>query len=262
MREQRIKEVEDYIIEKQSVSLKELCQTFNISLNTVRRYINEITADSNIKKIYGGVCVQSPVSSQTSFVERTRTDITLKQAIAKQAAAYIQEHDIIYIDSGTTTMHLLDFVPPQLTITVITGSYHIIHAAIERPNITLICLPGILDRKTLSFGGENSKYLDTLNIHKAFMACTGISVQDGATNSFSAEYSYKKTAVRKADQIYMLADSHKFGVSTLMTYCPLDKINYLITDKMPDHTFCQAMEARQNQIILCECKQTAQEDYE
>ena len=62
MKDNRIKEMQEYILLHQSVSLKELCDTFNVSMNTVRRYINEITADSAIKKVYGGVKVQSPVS--------------------------------------------------------------------------------------------------------------------------------------------------------------------------------------------------------
>lgn len=148
-------------------------------------------------------------------------------------------------------MHLLDFIPQHLQITVITNSYHIIRAAVERPEITLICLPGMLDRRTLSFSGENFKFLETLNIHKAFMACTGLSINDGATNSFSSEYTNKKIAVRKADQIFLLADSGKFGVSTLMTYCPLSDIDYVVTDRLPDPPFVQLIKEYGNSVILC-----------
>ncbi len=252
MKDQRMKDMQDYIIQHQSVSLKELCDVFNVSMNTVRRYINEITTDANIKKVYGGVRVQSPVSTLPTFTERNQTQIQAKQLISKKAAEFIQENDIIYVDSGTTTMHLLDYIPEQLHVTVITNSFHIIRAAIDRPEITLISLPGILDRRTLSFNGENYKYLDTLNIHKAFMACTGLSLHDGATNSFSAEYTNKKIAVRKADQIYLLVNSSKFGASTLMTYCPLSDIDCIITDKLPDETFCRTVSEYGNSIILCD----------
>ncbi len=252
MRDQRIKDMQEYIMQHQSVSLKELCDVFDVSMNTVRRYINEITADSNIKKVYGGVRVQSPVSSLATFTERNQTQSLAKQLIARKAAEFIQENDIIYIDSGTTTMHLLNYIPEHMHVTVITNSYHIIHAAIDRPEITLLCLPGMLDRRTLSFNGENFKYLDALNIHKAFMACTGLSLHDGATNSFSAEFTNKKIAVRKADQIYLLVDSSKFGASTLMTYCPLSEIDCIVTDKLPEPSICEAVEASGNSIVLCD----------
>lgn len=252
MKSQRMKDIKDYITKNESVTLKELCEVFNISLNTVRRYVDEITKNSNIKKVYGGVCIQTPVSPLPTFTERHMTQHQIKEKIAKRAAEFIRENDIIYVDSGTTTMHLIDYIPSQMPVTVITNSYHIVHAAINRPEIALIVVPGMLDRRTLSFTGENFQFLDSLNIHKSFMACTGITVSDGATNSFSAEYGNKKIAVRKADQIFLMADSSKFGVSTLMTYCPLSDIDYIITDKMPDHQFVQAISECDHSIILCE----------
>lgn len=252
MKDQRIKNMQDYILQHESVSLKELCDTFDLSMNTVRRYINEIAAETNIKKVYGGVRVQTPISTLPTFVERNQTHYHAKNMIAKKAAEFVNANDIIFIDSGTTTMHMLDYIPEQMPVTVITNSYHIIHAAIERPKITLFSLPGMLDRRTLSFSGENFKFLDSLNIHKAFMACTGLTVHDGATNSFSSEYTNKKIAVRKAEQVYLLADSTKFGISTLMTYCPLSDINYVITEKMPAKQFTQCIEESGNSVVLCQ----------
>lgn len=252
MKDQRMKDMQEYIQQHESVTLKELCCVFNVSLNTVRRYINVITYNSNIKKVYGGVLVQTPVSPLPTFKERNQTQHEFKKRIAKKAAEFIKENDIIFIDSGTTTMHLIDYVPEQMPITVITNSYHIVHACIKRPEITLIVLPGMLDRRTLSFSGENFKYLESLNIHKAFMACTGISISDGATNSFSSEYTNKKIAVSKADQVFLMADSSKFGVSTLMTYCSLSEIDYIITDQMPDSQFTQEIAESGHSVILCD----------
>lgn len=251
MKDNRMKDMQEYILQHQSVSLKELCESFDVSMNTVRRYVNKITMNPGIKKVYGGVRVQSPVSSLPTFTERNQTQSHVKQMIAMKAAEFIKENDIIYIDSGTTTMYLTNYIPKDMHVTVITNSYHIIHSSVERPEITLISLPGILDRRTLSFNGENFKYLDALNIHKAFMACTGLSVHDGATNSFSAEYTNKKIAVRKADQIFLLADSSKFGISTLMTYCSLPDIHYIITDRMPDKEFIQVIEDNGHDVVLC-----------
>lgn len=259
MKDQRINDMKEYILDKKSVSLKELCTVFDLSLNTVRRYINQIGLDTNIKKVYGGVSVQLPVSPQSTFSERNQSESRSKQLIAKKAAEFIAPNDIIYIDSGTTTMYILDYIPAHTPVTVITNSYHILRAALERPEITLISLPGVLDRRTLSFSSDNSRYLDSLNIHKAFMACTGISVNDGATNSFSSECTNKKIAIRKADQVFLLADSSKFGISTLMTYCPLEQVNCLVTNEMPDDKLSLAIRDRGNAIVLIEPSGTDEE---
>ena len=46
MKDNRIKEMQEYILLHQSVSLKELCDTFNVSMNTVRRYIHGTEPDT------------------------------------------------------------------------------------------------------------------------------------------------------------------------------------------------------------------------
>lgn len=251
MKSQRINEMRDYILSAEKVSLKELSETFQVSMNTVRRYINVLTSeDSSIQKVYGGVSVHRDIPQPQSYIVRNQEQNQAKRAISEKAAELIQDHDIVFIDSGTTTRYILDYVPSDKQFTVITNNYYIINAAIEKTGITLVALPGILNRKTLSFSGENSDYLKAFNITKAFMACTGISVRDGATNSYPSETTIKQIAVSKADQIYLLADHSKFGVSTLMTYCPIAKFSGIITDLPPAENFFNFTLENGSKIIL------------
>ena len=82
--------------------------------------------------------------------------------------------------------------------------------------------------------------------------CSFWSIYSLSLIHISAEFTNKKIAVRKADQIYLLVDSSKFGASTLMTYCPLSEIDCIVTDKLPEPSICEAVEAAGNSIVLCE----------
>ena len=55
MRAERLNEMEQYILGKETVSLEDLCDQFDISMNTVRRDISELLDRGNIRKVYGGV---------------------------------------------------------------------------------------------------------------------------------------------------------------------------------------------------------------
>lgn len=251
MKEQRINEMRDYILARDTVSLKELCEIFHVSLNTVRRYITVLTnEDSSIQKVYGGVSVQKSTPQPQTYIERNQEQYQAKRAISQKAAELILDNDIVFIDSGTTTRYILDYVPYDKQFTVITNNYYIIKAAIDRPEITLVVLPGILNRKTLSLSVENNDYLKAFNITKAFMACTGISIRDGATNSYPSETANKQLAISKADKIYLLADHSKFGLSTLMTYCPITKFSGIITDLPPNESYYNTVLGNGGQIIL------------
>lgn len=249
MREDRLDRMEQYIRNHKFVSLEDLSSEFNISMNTVRRDINVIVERSDIKKIYGGVKIEYN-RIPPPFDERSALNQDIKEQIARKAAQLVEDGDIIYVDSGTTTCRLINYLGERKNITVITHSIDVINRAISNPELTLISLSGTLNRKTLSFTGQSTiDVLQTLNISKAFMAANGISVQNGATQSTSIEFAIKKSVVDRSDNVILMVENRKFGAVSLLTYCPLNKINYIVTDKAPLPEFSDAFLAMNGKIL-------------
>ncbi|MCD2345728.1 DeoR/GlpR family DNA-binding transcription regulator [Clostridium guangxiense] len=238
MKSDRIRKIEEYIISNEVVSLDTLCEVFNISKNTVRRDINDLVEKGSIKKVYGGVTVNSDFKNSpnglVSFEERNIRNNEAKISIGKAAASFVQDNDIIFIDSGTTTLHMIEYLKDIKNVTILTNNINAIAAAIPFENLNIICLGGSLIRKTNSFEGiRNFEIFKDYNINKAFMAATGISLSSGATNSSPLEYKIKKNIVEKSKEVYLLADDSKFNISALMTYCKLSDIDHLITNTEP-----------------------------
>lgn len=251
MRSKRIESMEDYIFNHKSVTLDQLCAEFNVSKNTVRRDVEEIVSRGNFKKIYGGVCIRQSAKELISFDERKIKNLPLKQRIALKAAEVVEDGDIIFIDSGTTTCHLLESIKDRQNLTILTNSLDVINQAVPYGNIEVISLSGSLNRKTLSFTGLSAaNVLQSYNISKAFMACTGLSIENGATNSSPLEYDIKRTVVRKSQLVCLLADSSKFGTTSLMTYCGLDEIDILVTDSTPPKEYADFFAGCKHQILL------------
>jgi DeoR family myo-inositol catabolism operon transcriptional repressor len=243
----RISEIERYIGEKKVVTLGELCEKFGISINTVRRDINELVARGSAKKVYGGVCSVS--RDLVPFDERRSENADGKEAIAKLAASFVNDGDIIFIDSGTTT-HLM---VPHLAgkrVTVLTASLNVCIDALGLSELNVISVGGALSRKTSTFSGvKDFDFLRDVNINKAFMAATGISVTGGVTNSSVDEYQIKKNVVEKSENVFLLADSSKFGKSSMMTFCRLEDVDCLITDVRPPQEFITFFSDCGNRII-------------
>ncbi|MBR9649241.1 DeoR/GlpR family DNA-binding transcription regulator [Clostridium tyrobutyricum] len=232
MKSKRIQEIEEYVLNNNNVSLDKLTEIFNVSKNTIRRDIHELAKKGTIKKVYGGVSANSNLL--VPFNEREITNRTTKTLIAETASEFINDGDIIFIDSGTTTVNMADFLKDKLNITIITNNLNFITNSIRYENLNIISTGGALVRKTNSFVGiDTLNMLKTYNINKAFMSATGVSLTNGITNSSPLECEIKKAVVNKSNEIYLMADSSKFNTSSLMTYCELKDINYLITDKIP-----------------------------
>lgn len=231
MKSFRLRRMEQYILEKENVSMEELCREFDVSMNTVRLDVASLVKKGSIKKVYGGVC-SNRQNSLVPFEERKMKNSDNKKALCCYAASLVEDGDIIYVDSGTTTMYLPDFLDNRKSVTMLTNNLNAIMRAVSKENIQVICLPGILERKTNSFvSAETGHILERYNIRKAFFAATGVTENGDVTNSSSLEYEIKREAMQNSEHKYLLLDASKYGRSALLTYAHLSDMEQVIADE-------------------------------
>lgn len=231
MRPQRIEQIEAFIRREKTVTLDHICASFAISKSTLRRYLKDIIRDGGIKKIYGGVTTERP-DVRRPFEERHVTNPGPKRLIGKAAAALVDDGDVVFIDTGTTTMYMAEHLAERRDLTVITNNIEVMRRAMPFDHIAVIGLSGYLNRQLQSFsGGMAVTVLQNYNITKAFMATAGVSLEYGVTHSFFTELEIKQTAVARSRKTILLADHSKIGQVSLHTYCTLDQIDTLVTDQ-------------------------------
>ncbi|MGY3767066.1 DeoR/GlpR family DNA-binding transcription regulator [Vagococcus vulneris] len=249
MKAKRSELIKEYIIDKQHVSLKELEKEFGVSMNTIRRDINKILEDPRFEKVYGGVSVKE--NNIISFENRNIKNKDIKKEIAKHAASLIEDDDLIYIDSGTTTKYILDYLDEDITITILTNNLDVIIKSENFKNVSIFILGNIFKKKTRSFVGiDPEELINRYNVSKAFMAATAVSTtHSGLMNSDIMEYEIKKHITEISTDIYLLVDHTKFDKSTLFTYAPLDIVDKMITDKNFSEKDSQFFNDKQIDII-------------
>ncbi|MFS0559715.1 DeoR/GlpR family DNA-binding transcription regulator [Terribacillus sp. 179-K 1B1 HS] len=252
---QRIEQIKDYVLEHQTVSLDKLVEVFGVSKNTIRRDVQQLVDTGEIKKVYGGVSAKQIRSSHSPlepFTERKTRNQQQKRQIAELAASYVEDGDIIFIDSGTTTVEMLDFIKEK-EVTIITNNLDFINGSFPYENLQVISMGGIFQRKTRSFSSfRNLELFQAFNINKAFMASTGISINHGVTNSSPVESDIKQTVAERSAEVFLLVDHQKFGKYALMTYSKLEDIDYLVTDKKPESNYLHFAEANGIEMLYPE----------
>ena len=87
------------IEEKRSVSVDELVEKYHVSPITIRRDLQYWEDKGAIIRNYGGASLIQEFVEDAEY-ERT----TFQKAIAKRAALYIEEDDVIFINSSTTAL--------------------------------------------------------------------------------------------------------------------------------------------------------------
>ncbi|MDR4949442.1 DeoR/GlpR family DNA-binding transcription regulator [Neobacillus cucumis] len=250
IKEKRIKKIHDYVNEHQSASLDELVEVFDVSKNTIRRDVQELVDRGDLKKVYGGVSVAH--KKLESFQDRQVRNQQQKVLISEKASSFVEDGDFIFIDSGTTTIEMFNYLKDK-NLTIFTNSIDFIVRALPFENLNVISVGGMLDRKTNSFvNPRNMDLFKDYNIKKAFMASTGISLANGVTNASPLESELKKTIVNRSSEVYLLIDHDKFDKYGLMTFCGLNEIDVLITDRRPDDTYQDYAKNNQIQLVIAE----------
>lgn len=261
MKLERVHNIADYISKQQFVTIPELCEKFQVSINTVRRDLTILEEEGKIEKIYGGARLAEEKDENTTappknmlrpFLERTVKNPAAKEAIAKAAARLISEGDTIYIDTGTSTTPLLNYITSLKHLNIITNSVKVMNQCLGLPQFNTICLPGVMKHATASVIGDQClKAIDLYHIDKAFMACSAFSLQLGASNSSVEEYTIKQKILSRSSKHYLLVDHTKFDCSSLMVFAQPNEFDCIITDEKPPLKYQEYFEKNEIQYILC-----------
>ena len=128
MKDDRRKRIEALVSQRDTVTMEELRDAFGVSMNTVRSDVAYLVGAGAVEKIYGGV---RAVQRQEAplFTQRTQLRTEEKRRVARRAQELIEDGDTLYIDAGTTTMHLIDFLDPAKHVTIVTGNLYVVRQA-------------------------------------------------------------------------------------------------------------------------------------
>ncbi|MFA6713878.1 MAG: DeoR/GlpR family DNA-binding transcription regulator [Victivallaceae bacterium] len=239
MKTLRSLEILNYLKERQSCSISELMERFNVSQATIHRDVTELARQKIIRKVHGGVAIASAVPegiepANSHFSERVNKNLSKKTLIAEEAVKHIKDGDIIFLDSSTTVYQLARKLQkaPLSNLTVITNSILIIQEFyLFPPHFFLISVGGNFNCQLNSFLGRTAlENLKRLKINKAFFSAVGLT-EAGASTFHEAHAEFLKEVLALAEDNYLLIDSTKSGKSGIFAICPLKKIDHVLSDR-------------------------------
>ena len=233
MKVNRIKKIEDYIKLIGTVTNEELCNEFNISLQTLRRDLKILEDKNKINKVYGGVIYNnsSLLNNVQAIESREHSHLNEKKYIGEIASRLVENNSVIFVDSGSTAYQIIPFLSHHKNVTIITHSLLVVNIASSLSNLKCICLGGLLNLDTLSFSfdvKDNKYFYDC-----AFIATVGLSIE-GLTNTDISEGRIKKHVIDHSEKVIVLADHSKLNNKGFYHFSNLDAITGIVLDQKPD----------------------------
>ncbi len=208
------------------VRVDQLAKELEVSLVTIRRDLQYLEDRGKLMRVYGGA-----VDSRNKTV---MDEIQLyRSLIAKFAAKMVADNDTIFINTSSNALQMLEYIDERKNITAITNNGKAITCDYT-PNVNVVLTGGELRHpKNAMVGDFTLRNLHNIYVKKAFMGCSGISADTGMTTEIFNEVSINELMIDHATQeVYLLADHTKIGSNSSFVSCPIEKINYLITDEL------------------------------
>lgn len=251
MRLERLNSLEEYVLNKGTVSLEDLAERFGVSINTIRRDLNELLSRGQIKKVYGGVSSLHEAAPLPMSI-RAAKNKEAKMMIGRMASDFVEDGDSIFLDSGSTTPYILPGIAQKNNVIVVTHSLTAMYEASKYPSLKVIALGGMYNQSTSSYVGISTvEALSKISINKVFIAATGVSIEHGLTNTTYFEAEIKRKVMQCSKKIILMADQSKFDFSSTISFFHFEDLYAVITDKKPGEEYLRVIE-RNNIRLLYE----------
>lgn len=236
--EERHSIILETVNKNKNAELGELCELLNASESTVRRDLSLLDKKGLLVKVRGGAIAaadESVTAVEPNVEEKAGMFAAEKEAIARYAASLIEDGDFVYIDAGTTTEKMIEYIPSK-SVTFVTNAF-INAKKLAQRGFKVIILAGEVKASTEAIvGAEAAITLMHYNFTKCFMGVNGISVKGGLSTPDKNEASVKTMAVSRSKEVFILGDHSKFGKIFPVKFSELNR-GRIITDKVPDKKY-------------------------
>jgi DeoR family fructose operon transcriptional repressor len=243
--------------ERGRVEVPALAEEFDVTPETVRRDLKALDRAGLIRRVHGGAIPTGRLDFEPDLNEREATAAAQKDRIAKAALAELPSEGSVIIDAGTTTARLVAALPLDSRLTVVTHALPIAARLAEYPDLTLHLVGGRLRHRTRAAVGEWAlRAYEDINADVTFIAANGFSLADaavdgkgGLTTPDLAEAAVKRSMIRAARRVVLLADSAKFGQAHFARFGELADVDVLITDEGLSPEDARAIERAGTRVV-------------
>jgi DeoR family fructose operon transcriptional repressor len=170
-------------------------EELDVAPETIRRDLNVLESHGLLHRVHGGAIPVERLGFEGALATRAITMHDEKVRLAKVAVELLEDAESIYLDEGSTAQALVDALPLDRPLTVVTNA-----------------LP------------------TDLVIDLAYVGTNGISVDRGLTTPDPAVAAVKSAAVAAARRRVLIADHTKFGVNSFCRFAHVRDLEAIVTD--------------------------------
>lgn len=228
---ERLDRILSYLRENQTVTVKNLSKRLYASEATIRRDLTELERRGFIKRLHGGAALLDSANRELPLYVRQQQNATAKQSIAAQAARYLKDGQVIFLDASSTAMHLVKYFENFENLTIITNGIQTARELNKLPHKTY-CTGGMMLHHSEAYVGDYAvDFIRHFNADLFFFSSRGLSEDGRITDASPEETHVRKVMFEQSRKRIFLCDSSKLGKIYCYNLCRLSQVDDHISDK-------------------------------
>lgn len=242
---ERQREILKFISQTKTAAVEELAAKFGVSAMTIRRDLDKLKYSGKVERCHGGVVVRGEVD----LLEKSIRNQWEKGLIAKKCLELINEHQTIFLDSGSTVYEIAKLICDREDLTIVTNDLKTA-SLLWSGNVMLMVCGGLVQRSTGSvIGPFAEEMIHHIRFDLSFMVAACIDENMDVLTPTVEKAFFKREVMKKATQNYLVVDGEKFGKRSLIQVCELGQYTGIITEKIFTQEEKKEFEKRQIKII-------------
>ena len=223
--------------EKGTLTVLELVNMLNTSESTIRRDLATLDHNGRLRKVHGGAVKldSGMILNEPNITEKEKLFTEEKEKISRYAAQTIKKNDFVYLDAGTTTEKMIEYITEKSATFVTNGFNHA--RLLAKRGFRVYLVGGEVKHTTEAIVGTSCiEMLKSYNFTKCFLGTNGISAERGYTTHNIDEASVKRVAVERGYVSFILADHSKFDRIAAVSFAEISKA-CIITDYVKNNKY-------------------------
>jgi DeoR/GlpR family transcriptional regulator of sugar metabolism len=224
----------DTLARDRKVVSADLGASLDVSVDTIRRDLDELARDGLLLRVHGGALPPRP--GWQTHAERSRDRPTEKAAIARVAAGMVRDGQVIVLDGGTTTLQVAQQLAPDLRATVATNSPAIAVALGEHRSLEVVLLGGrLLPGDLVAVGPTTVDALRAIRADVCILGVCSLHPDLGIGVHDYDEAPVKRAMIEGAAQVIAVAAADKLDTVAPFHVAPIAELTHLVTEHdVPD----------------------------
>jgi DeoR/GlpR family transcriptional regulator of sugar metabolism len=211
-----------------------LAVEFKVSEDAIRRDLRALAAAGRCRRVYGGALPVSPAS--LPMAARMGEGVARKEALARVAAARIQPGELLFLDSGSTNLALVSFLPEDSDLVIATNAIDIAAAVLRRQDLKLIMIGGAVDPVVGGcIDGAAVLSISRMNIDRCFLGVCVVSAIDGICVFNFADATFKRALVAASRRCTAMATTEKLEAFAPHQVATLAALDCLVVERDAAH---------------------------